>query len=427
MKKVLIITYYWPPSGGAGVQRWLKFVKYFSEFGITPIIITVDPTVAEYPQRDESLLKDVPADIKIIKTDYKNIYNYYKRFTKSKNAPYGGFANEANPTLKQKFARFIRGNFFLPDPRKGWNKFVIPKAEQLIISGETDIIITTGPPHSTHLIGLKLKQRFKNIKWIADFRDPWTDIYYNNILYQSLIAQQINKNYEKKVLEACNTLITVSPSLKRLLEKKTSKNITEKIIVIPNGYDDDDFAGLEEISPNKQFTITYTGTMADSYPIDSFLQAVQEFSDQFPIKVRFVGTISENLKNKMESALKDIVEFIAPVPHKESIEFLLQSSVLLLIIPNIIENKGILTGKLFEYIRANRPVLCLGPTDSDTSEFITECKCGKTFDYQDSAGIAKYLNEICHNKSQYNSPVKTEYSRRLLTKQLSQIILKITD
>ena len=197
MKKVLLITYYFPPSGGAGVQRWLKTIKYLPEFGVEAIVLTVDPAVASYPQVDESLCADVPSSLKVYTTKTKEILSLYKRVSPKREVPYGGFANEPNPTLLQKISRFIRGNFFLPDPRRGWNKYALAKAKEIIESEGITTVITTSPPHSTQLIGLELKKQYPNINWVADLRDPWTDIYYNSDLYPTSWAQRRNLNYER--------------------------------------------------------------------------------------------------------------------------------------------------------------------------------------------------------------------------------------
>ena len=177
MKKVLIISYYFPPSGGSGVQRWLKFVKYLPEFGYEPIVLTVDPTVASYPQIDATLLQDIPSLVRVERTTTREMLSLYKRVSPTKEIPYGGFANENTQGLFSTISRFIRGNFFLPDPRRGWNKFAYKKACELIEQEQIDTVITTSPPHSTQLIGLKLKKRFPSIQWIADLRDPWRDIF----------------------------------------------------------------------------------------------------------------------------------------------------------------------------------------------------------------------------------------------------------
>ena len=198
MNKVLIVTYYWPPSGGAGVQRWLKFAKYLPEFGWEPIILTVDPQFAAYPVTDYSLNEDVPAGLRIYSTPATDYFSIYRK-DKSK-IPTAGFANSMDDTLKGKFLRFIRGNFFLPDPRKGWNRYAFKKASDLIDSEGIKHVITTSPPHSTQLIGLKIKKKYPEIKWIADLRDPWTDIYYYKQFYPTLLSKRIDAGYEKRFL-----------------------------------------------------------------------------------------------------------------------------------------------------------------------------------------------------------------------------------
>ena len=201
-KKVLIITYYWPPSGGAGVQRWLKLSKYLPEFGIEPIILTVDENSASYPILDQTLLKDVSPDLKVIKTKSFEILDWYKKIKKTKKVPYGGFASSSqNIGFGEKAMRFARGNFFIPDARIGWNRYALKEALKLIKSEGIETIITTGTPHSTHLIGLKIKQKLSKMQWFADFRDPWTDIFYNDLLMQTALAKKLNAQKEKAVLE----------------------------------------------------------------------------------------------------------------------------------------------------------------------------------------------------------------------------------
>jgi hypothetical protein len=208
MKKILFITYYFPPAIGAGVQRPLTLVKNLVKYGIDPIVITVNPQVASYQGTDDSLLKEIPAEIRIYRTDTNEHYKYYKRFVKD-SIPTAGFANESNPGPLQKVARFIRGNFYFPDPRKGWFKFAVQQAEKIIKAENIDIVFTTSPPQSTHLIGLELKKKL-GVKWICDLTDPWTDIYYFKQLYHLPFALNINKRMEVEVLENADKLITCS-------------------------------------------------------------------------------------------------------------------------------------------------------------------------------------------------------------------------
>src|SRR5690554_3849698 len=221
MKNVLIITYYWPPSGGAGVQRWIKFVKYLTQMGANPIVLTVDPAYATYPQLDHTLEADIPPQTRIFRTKSFELYALYKKVSSNKEVPYGGFANTKKVDVKEKIIRFLRGNLVIPDPRKGWNNYAIAKAKELIQQYNIDTVITTSPPHSTQLIGLKLKKEL-NIKWVADLRDPWTDIYYFKQMYPTFIAKAIHKSIERQVLTKADKVITVSPALKQLFDLKAT-------------------------------------------------------------------------------------------------------------------------------------------------------------------------------------------------------------
>ena len=212
MNKVLIVTYYWPPGSGAGVQRWLKFAKYLPASGWEPVILTIDSAYAAYPATDNSLLSEVSPDLKVYRTKATDWFRLYKK-DKAK-IPSAGFATNDNKSLSGRIIRFIRGNFFIPDPRRGWNKYAIQEASRLIESGEIKHLITTSPPHSTQLIGLELKKKYPRIKWIADLRDPWTDIYYYDSFYHTPFARKIDANYEKKVLETADKIITIGKSLK---------------------------------------------------------------------------------------------------------------------------------------------------------------------------------------------------------------------
>ncbi len=424
MKKVLIITYYWPPSGGAGVQRWLKFVKYLPLFGVHPVVLTVDPAFASYPQTDESLLNEINPEAEVYYTKSFELYQLYSRLSKKKEIPYGGFANETDPSFFQKLSRFVRGNFLLPDPRKGWNKYAYRKAVELVEKYTIDTVITTGPPHSTHLTGLKLHKK-NGVPWIADLRDPWTDIYYYKQFYHTWTARMIDRQMERQVLEKASHLITVSKDLLRLFNKKTNADLSLKTAIIPNGFDEDDF-GDKVYEKEEKFTITYTGTISETYDISGFINALKKTGQTFSrqIKIRFVGkvpgTISEQIRNKFPELELELTGY---VDHPKSIEYLLRSDLLLLIIPKVENNAGILTGKFFEYLASRKPVLAIGPTDGDLAGILRETKCGHIFDYSDENGISNFILKI------FNSEIKTEpentdaYSRKELTRLLSRIII----
>jgi glycosyltransferase involved in cell wall biosynthesis len=413
MNKVLIVTYYWPPSGGAGVQRWLKFSKYLPEFGWEPIILTVDPGCAAYPVTDLSLKENLPSSIRVYPTPAINYFGIYRK-DRSK-IPTAGFANSVDNTLKGKIFRFIRGNFFLPDPRKGWNKYAFKKACELIENEGIINVITTSPPHSTQLIGLKIKKKYPALNWIADLRDPWTDIYYYKQFYPTFISKMIDQRFEKSVLKKADKIITVGVSLKNLFSLKI-KGLENKTEVITNGYDEDDFTGITPIIP-PMFTITYVGTLSDIYPIDGFLNAVQIFKDKGnEIILRFIGTVSKSQKDLIQSKSGDsILEFIPYVNHPAAIQYMLKTSVLLLIIPDHKSNKSIITGKIFEYIASGKPIVCIGPLDGDAAGIIGNKEYGKTFSYMDSKGISEYLASLISEKPVLERTSSAVYSRKELT------------
>jgi glycosyltransferase involved in cell wall biosynthesis len=428
MKKVLIITYYWPPSGGAGVQRWLKFAKYLPEFGWQPIVLTVDPQYASYPQRDESLLSEVDPNCLVYTTKSFELYNLYKMVSGKKEVPYGGFANDSKEGLFQKVSKFLRGNFLLPDPRKGWNRYALKKAVELIGQYNIDIVVTTSPPHSTQLIGLKLKQKF-NIRWIADLRDPWTDIYYYSQFNHTALARRIDKNYERRVVENADLLITVSEDVKRLFAEKSRPGYTgrDKIAVIANGFDGDDFRmpsrGLG-IQTESRKIITYTGTISEAYDVNCLLKALSRLDDHLKseLLIRFVGKVPPSVEVKFRATGLEL-EFVGYVDHPKSIEYLFRSDLLLLVIPKVKNNRGILTGKFFEYLASHKSILAIGPTDGDLAKIIQETHCGKLFDYEDTEGMLKYIqNQLNKTGEVTNTELANQYSRKELTRKMVQFL-----
>jgi glycosyltransferase involved in cell wall biosynthesis len=419
MNKVLIITYYWPPSGGAGVQRWLKFAKYLPEFGWEPIILTIDPKYAAYPVTDYSLIVDLPGSVKVYSTPATNFFTIYKK-DKSR-IPAAGFANNIDDTLRGKLLRFIRGNLFLPDPRRGWNKFAFEKACKLIETEDIQHIITTSPPHSTQLIGLKIKKKYPGIKWIVDLRDPWTDIYYYKQFYPTIISKAIDLRYEKSVLINSDRIITVGTSLKTLFSSKV-KGIENKSEVITNGYDEEDFKGIPTTNPSR-FTVTYVGTLSDIYPVKGLITALKNLqATGKDFNLRFVGAVSENSRKIIISEIKQTsLEFLPYAAHSEAIKFMMDSTMLILIIPLHESNKSIITGKLFEYIATGKPVLCLGPVDGDAAGIIKKCGSGETVDYDNTERISEFLGTISQYSGRHDEEVKN-FSRFNLTRQIAEVL-----
>ncbi len=425
MKKVLIITYYWPPSGGSGVQRWLKFSKYLPEFGIEPIILTVDPEYATFPGSDFTLEKEIHPSITVYNTRAKNPLELYQKI-RNKPAPQSGFSGEKKKGLLDKIFRFIRGNVFLPDARIGWNPYAYSKAKELIKKHGIETVIITSPPHSSQLIGLRLKKEFP-IQLIADLRDPWTEIFYNKELFRTKWAERQDANMEKLCLENADQIVVVSDAIKRSFSDKYP-DIQNKIVVIPNGFDEADFSMeksvvLSEI-PSKEKVISYVGNLGEQYPIDGFLKAFSNrVNSEKGWKLRFVGNCHVGVKNKVENLnLTKQVEFIPYVDHAAAIQFMLKSTILLLIIPEVADNKGILTGKLFEYLATRNPILLIGPTDGDAAKIVNEHAFSAVVDSHESEKMYNFmlLASTHINKEQDNSMLK--YTRKNLAKEFVQLI-----
>jgi len=425
MQKVLILTYYWPPGSGAGVQRWLKFSKYLPQYGWEPVIITVDPDFAAFPVTDFSLISEVPDNLVVHKTKARDYFRFYKK--NKSEIPSAGFAADDGKGLYSLFSRFIRGNFFIPDPRRGWNRFAFKKACEIIEYHKINNLITTSPPHSTQLVGLKLKRKYPSINWICDLRDPWTDIYYYNEFYPTCLSYRIDSYYEKKVLKSAGKIITVGKSLSEIFISKLP-HLKEKIEIIPNGYDNDDFSGLNATLP-ENFTISYIGTLSDKYPVTGLLQALKKFDEnKIDFRLRFTGFVSSRQKESILSALNNSnIEFNPYADHSIAVKSMADSTLLLLIIPDHKSSKSIITGKLFEYLASGKPVICLGPVDGDAAEILEECGHGKTFSYYDTRNIYEYLNFLYLNPERSNKSAPAIYARENLVKRVVMLLEQSAD
>lgn len=423
--KVLVITYYWPPSGGAGVQRALKFVRYFPEFGIEPIVLTVDPGKASYPVMDETLSKDIPSGVRVVTTDSFEPLNILSSMMGKKNVPYGGFANANKESKTQKILRWIRGNFFIPDARVGWVKYATKAAIRLIETEKITHVLISSPPHSSQLIGLQLKKQFPHLKWIADMRDPWTDIYYYKDLLHTSIAAGKDARMEKQVLENADEIIVVSDAIRRSFAAKSERINPAKIHVIPNGYDEADFP--DGILPaSDAFTISYVGTMADTYRPEVFFRVLSKIIKSNPkkkLRFQFVGNAPWTLKKLTEEyGIDSNCEWSGHVTHQDAIRYMQQAHVLLLIIPDAPGAEGILTGKLFEYIGAGRPILGIGPVNGDAAKILRECNVGEMFEREDEVQIGHWLNATLQSSVSSNSEERKKYTRKNLTKTIRQVI-----
>jgi glycosyltransferase involved in cell wall biosynthesis len=430
LRKVLIITYYWPPSGGAGVQRWLKFAKYLPESGWKPVILTVNPEYASYPQYDEELLKEVPPEMEVhLSKSPTGVFSTYRKITGKKEIPYGGFANESNAGFLQKTMRFIRGNFFFPDARVGWNRYAYKEASRIIKENNIEIVITTSPPHSTQLTGLKLKKKL-NIKWIADLRDPWTDIYYSGEMYQTLPARKINSLLESRVLNSADRVIATCNTTRDLFRAKLTGNRSpEKVITLTNGFDPDDFKNLT--SAPDRFTITYLGTIARNYDLEVLTKAIDYCSGKTgsAINLCFVGSIDDHTVAVLRENKNILLQMVPYVEHKKAMEYLVKSAALLLVVPSGGKTTEMIPGKLFEYLASGRPVIAIGPRESDVAEILHETNGGRIFERSESEQLGEYILELMNNYNkgiiEAGSTGTDYYSRRNLVKKAADIINSI--
>jgi glycosyltransferase involved in cell wall biosynthesis len=415
--KVLIITYYWPPAGGSGVQRWLKFVKYLQEFGIEPVVYTVEN--ANYLKQDASLLNEVPKGIEILKQPIWEPTALL--FWKKSKQQTKGISNVS----KGGFLSFIRGNFFIPDPKVFWVKPSVSYLQKYLDNHTIDVIISTGPPHSMHLIAEKLHQK-NTVKWLADFRDPWSDLYYNTDFNQLAFAKNKNKRLEERILRNSDCILTVSNSLKEELEK-TAK----KVEVITNGFDDE-FSASNNVILDTKFSISYIGLLPkQSNPklLFKVLKGLCKESEIFKkdLKLNFIGDISEEVKVEiLANKLDENTDFVGYVSHQEAIAYQNKSQVLLLLIPNVKNNKGILTGKLFEYLKAKRPILAIGPEKGDLATILQETNSGVivNFDAEEKLKleIVALYQKYKEDKLTVNFSNIEKYHRKELTKKLASIL-----
>lgn len=428
MKKVLLISYYWPPAGGAGVQRPLKFVKYLREFGWEPIVYTCETKDLQV-KTDESLLNDIPAGIQILKKKIWEPYNLFFKINKNKAEP-NGFKSFQKKTLLSKILLYIRSNLFFPDAKMFWIYPSYWYLKKIIKDQKIDVIISTGPPHTTHIIALKLKKA-TGVNWIADFRDPWTKIeYFSDLKLTNFIKNQHFK-FEKKVLDNANAVVVVGKTMKKEYEEITSNSIH----IITNGFDSSDFSN----SPSKikpKFNFSHTGTLRDTQNHDAFWKALAEICEEnsdfkSELELNFYGfTDNSVLECAKMYGLENNVNLIEYVSHNEIVKIQQESLILLLIINKLDNPNRIITGKIFEYIASQRPILLLGPLEGDAADILNKVGQKHIADFEDKLTIKKQILDLY---SQYKSDTLNHisansemYTRRNLTKSLAEILDNFT-
>jgi len=434
MKKVLIISYYWPPAGGPGALRVVKFVKYLSQFGWQPVILTAKN--GEFPYIDLMLDAEVPPDVTIYRAANWEPFVLYKKFTgkAQKESIPVGFLTHRKKGLKEKLASTVRANLFVPDARIGWIPFATKTALEIIDKEKIDLIFISSPPHSSQLIGTKLKKK-TGIHWIADLRDPWTDIRYYEFIKRWKIAVRLDRRYERRVLEQCDFITTVSRDLVRMFDEKSESDIAGKSLVLPNGFDEDDFEN-RQYAPHPTFDIVHTGNMQDHQnPVVLWkvLKLIMEDNPEYRniIRAHLVGRTHPEIQAQVEEMnLGEYVEFQPFRPHREILPVMANADLLLMVIPRVKNNMGIVTGKFFEYLGADRPVLVIGPPESDASSMVKAVDGSRVVDYEDENGLLEYLRQSLKKwkKGELffdNREYTRQFSRRALTEKLSGVFDKI--
>ena len=427
-RKVLVLTYYWPPSGGAGVQRWLKFTKYLREFHYEPVIYTAEDP--EYPSIDESLHHDVPPDLEVLRTRVWEPYRLYKWFTFQKKGYRinSGFLNQnKRKGPAEKISVWIRGNCFVPDARKFWIKPSIRFLTRYLKDHPVSLLVSTGPPHSLHLIARSIAEK-QDIPWVADFRDPWTRIDFYKDLMLGKRANHKHHFFERQVLQSASAVTVISKDMAQQFEEMGCT----KIRYIPNGFDPDDFD--ETYDPgelDREFSITHVGTIVPTRNPEMLWQVLSELvseNEDFArdLSIKLIGAMDHSVSRSLKEAdLDNFVNHIDYLPHREAVNVQRRSLVLLLLVNQTPNAKGILTGKLFEYMCSGRPILAIGPPDGEAAEALGETGTGQVVDFNERDTLKKvileYYRQYREGKLKLHARNLERYSRKSLTGEMAGV------
>lgn len=414
------------PAGGSGIQRWLKFVKYLRNFNIEPIVYTVED--AKYPIVDTTLKKDLPENLTVLRNSIWEPNDLLSVFKKKETKTSAGFL-DPNPSLIGQVMQYVRANYFIPDARRFWVKPSVNKLKKYLKENTIDAIITTGPPHSLHLIGLKLKKEL-GLKWVADFRDPWTDIDYFHQLPLTQKSKAKHHQLEQEVLRYANAVLVVGKTMKKNYEK-----FSNNINVITNGFDAEESRETNVIL-DKKFSITHIGLMNDDRNPEVLWKALselckedKEFTEDLEIKL--IGKIAKGVKKSLETHQFKNITKITYLPHKKAQQQQQTSQVLLLAVNKVPSAKGIITGKIFEYLQAKRPILAVGPEDGDLAEILAKTNSGTIVGFDDLVKMKKEIkllyNQYKKGILEVNSKNIEQYHRKKLTEKLSIVLKKVVN
>ncbi|MBS1558965.1 MAG: glycosyltransferase [Bacteroidetes bacterium] len=388
-KKILILTYYWPPAGGIAVQRWVKLSKYLWRRGWQPVIYTVSN--GNYPQRDQSMDKDVLPEITVIRKSIWEPHRLYQLISSRKSKSDTNEISQQKKSWIGKISTWIRSNFFIPDARMFWIRPSVRFLKKYLKDNPVEAIISTGPPHSVHLIAMRLKQQL-SIPWLADFRDPWTTMdYYHDLLLTGLADRQHHR-LELEVLRGADAVTVVGERMKKEFEQKRGSEVT----IVTNGFDEEDFSGTTAL--DQDFSLLYAGSFFNRInPVNLWKILGELKKEKHPLghhlKIRIMGHVAEGVRQSIrENGLEAHLEMIPFQPHEVATREMKKAAVLLLGVD--VRTKFVLTGKLFEYLGAQRPILAFGPTDGDAAKIISESGAGKMFSFEEQIKLKEHIAQL---------------------------------
>jgi glycosyltransferase involved in cell wall biosynthesis len=429
-KKVLIVAYYWPPSGGSGVQRWLKFVKYLPQFGFVPYVFT--PANPSFAAQDESLMKDVPSEAKIVHfpiwEPYEVFFKLSEIFGKKKSRKPSELVKVTQQSFFEKVSTWVRGNVFVPDPRRFWVTPSVKFLSQYLQENKIETIVTTGPPHSIHLIGYRLKKRNPRLKWIADFRDPWSGWGLLDSLKVSDVIRRLHRKLEFKVLSTADIVTTITPFFVDHFEKLGGR----KVDLLTNGYDEDDFKDVK-ITRSEKFTMRHIGVVNEKCDPKPLMIALKELINEnqdfaADVRIEFIGEVNAGFRSFVESiaTLNEVTFFRPSVPHKQLLMMYGSSSLLLLVLTGYKDAAGYMPGKLFEYLATGLPILGVGPVSGDASALLKAANAGEMFDDNNDQGIKAFVLSVYrlwkHSEANPERHANEQYSRKALTSVLADLM-----
>lgn len=416
LKPILIITYYWPPSGGAGVQRWLKFSKYLPEFGWRPIIFT--PENPDFDLKDESLLQDINPEVEVLKFPIWEPYRIFKKLSGQKELKQGQILEDARNSWMKSMAVWLRGNLFVPDPKVFWVKPSVNYLMSILEANGIKHMVTTGPPHSMHLIGARLKMKVPSLTWIADFRDPWTEWEILQAMKITAPVWKKHKKLEQQVIKVADSLLVTSPSARDEFQQLGARRVE----VITNGYDEVEPTELEP-QTSEIFVISHIGMLSNQRNPEKLWAALEEVmgNSKQPVTVRLTGIISPQVLDSVQQhqQLSQRLELSESVPHNQVHQLYAESDLLLLIQTQTNRKQTQLPGKLFEYLQARKPILCIGDVHSDLAKILEETNSGRCFDYADEEGISGFLQKALLKELNLTFENTSQYSRKALTEKLA--------